>query len=109
MGRGGIAGQKRKSRSNKAGLQFPVARVGRYLKQALTGAAEGRVGKRKARGHGRRGAKGKLTVRMSDSAPVYTAAVLEYLTGNFWRFFCAAIIKFLSLHYFSNLICSRSA
>ena len=84
MGRGGLAGQKRQSRSDKAGLQFPVARVGRYLKQVLTGAghAEGRVGKRKARGRGRRGGKGKVSLRMSDSAPVYTAAVLEYLSGE---------------------------
>ena len=83
MGRGGLAGRKRRSRSDKAGLQFPVARVGRYLKQVLTGAghAEGRVGKRKARGRGRRGG-GKVSLRMSDSAPVYTAAVLEYLSGE---------------------------
>ena len=84
MGRGGVAGQKRRSRSGKAGLQFPVARVGRYLKQVLTGAGPsvGRAGKRKARGRGRRGGKGKVSLRLSDSAPVYTAAVLEYLTGE---------------------------
>ncbi|XP_047307240.1 histone H2A-like [Impatiens glandulifera] len=53
-------GEKKKSisRSVKAGLQFPVGRIGRFLKQ-------GRYGKRVGRG-----------------APVYLAAVLEYLAAE---------------------------
>lgn len=53
-------GAKRKpvSRSAKAGLQFPVGRIGRYLKV-------GRYAKRVGRG-----------------APVYLAAVLEYLAAE---------------------------
>ena len=43
------------ARSNKAGLQFPVARIGRYLKR------------------------GKYASRVGAGAPVYLAAVLEYL------------------------------
>lgn len=45
-------------RSTKAGLQFPVARIGRYLKQ------------------------GKYASRVGAGAPVYLAAVLEYLTAE---------------------------
>ena len=41
--------------SAKAGLQFPVSRIGRYLRQ------------------------GKHATRMGARAPVYLAAVLEYL------------------------------
>ena len=46
------------SKSSKAGLQFPVARVGRYLK------------------------KGKYATRVGAGAPVYLAAVLEYLCAE---------------------------
>ncbi|XP_047320318.1 histone H2A-beta, sperm-like [Impatiens glandulifera] len=53
-------GEKKKSisRSMKAGLQFPVGRIGRFLKQ-------GRYGKRVGRG-----------------APVYLEVVLEYLAAE---------------------------
>ncbi|EFJ50475.1 hypothetical protein VOLCADRAFT_80244, partial [Volvox carteri f. nagariensis] len=46
------------SRSAKAGLQFPVGRIARYLK------------------------KGKYAERIGAGAPVYLAAVLEYLTAE---------------------------
>ncbi len=56
-GRGKTAG-KSTTRSAKAGLQFPVGRIGRYLK------------------------KGKYATRVGAGAPVYLAAVLEYLTAE---------------------------
>ena len=46
------------SKSAKAGLQFPVARVARYLK------------------------KGKYADRLGGGAPVYLSAVLEYLCAE---------------------------
>jgi histone H2A len=55
------AGGSRKksvSRSVKAGLQFPVGRIGRYLK------------------------KGRYAQRVGSGAPVYLAAVLEYLAAE---------------------------
>ena len=58
-GRGkGKSAKKSVSRSSKAGLQFPVGRVARYLKQ------------------------GKYATRVGAGAPVYLAAVLEYLTAR---------------------------
>jgi histone H2A len=56
-GRGGKGG-KSTSRSAKAGLQFPVGRIGRFLK------------------------KGKYATRVGGGAPVYLAAILEYLTAE---------------------------
>ena len=60
---GGKKGGKKKggkstSRSAKAGLQFPVGRMARYLRQ------------------------GGFTKRVGAGAPVYMAAVLEYLTAE---------------------------
>jgi histone H2A len=49
---------KSKSRSSKAGLQFPVGRVHRFLR------------------------KGNYAQRVGGGAPVYLAAVLEYLTAE---------------------------
>ena len=57
-GRGKSEGKKSTSRSFKAGLQFPVGRIGRYLK------------------------KGKYATRVGAGAPVYLASVLEYLTAE---------------------------
>ena len=59
-GRRGVGGPKKKpvSRSVKAGLQFPVGRIGRYLK------------------------KGRYAQRVGSGAPVYLAAVLEYLAAE---------------------------
>jgi len=49
---------KSNSKSARAGLQFPVARVGRYLK------------------------KGGYATRLGAGAPVYMAAVMEYLAAE---------------------------
>ena len=59
-GKGGRGKKKGKStsRSAKAGLQFPVGRVARYLK------------------------KGGYSKRVGGGAPVYMAAVLEYLCAE---------------------------
>ena len=58
-GRGKTAGGKKsQTKSSKAGLQFPVGRIGRYLK------------------------KGKFATRVGAGAPVYLAAILEYLTAE---------------------------
>ena len=57
-GRGKSKGSKSVSRSMKAGLQFPVGRVHRFLKQ------------------------GKYASRIGAGAPVYLAAVLEYLCAE---------------------------
>ena len=57
-GRGKTAGKKAQSRSSKAGLQFPVGRMSRFLK------------------------KGKYATRVGAGAPVYLAAILEYLTAE---------------------------
>ena len=55
---GGKARAKAKSRSSRAGLQFPVGRVHRLLR------------------------KGNYSERVGAGAPVYLAAVLEYLTAE---------------------------
>ena len=60
-GKGGkkeAAGTKSKSRSSKAGLQFPVGRIHRLLR------------------------KGNYAQRIGAGAPVYLAAVLEYLSAE---------------------------
>lgn len=57
-GKGGRGEKKSTTASSKAGLQFPVGRIGRYLRQ------------------------GKYATRMGAGAPVYLAAVLEYLTAE---------------------------
>jgi histone H2A len=54
----GKKGAKSQTRSSKAGLQFPVGRVARYLK------------------------KGRYASRIGGGAPVYMAAVLEYLCAE---------------------------
>ena len=57
-GRGAKSGKKSTTKSVKAGLQFPVGRIGRFLK------------------------KGKFATRVGAGAPVYLAAVLEYLAAE---------------------------
>ena len=57
-GKGGRGEKKSTSSSAKAGLQFPVGRIGRYLRQ------------------------GKYGTRIGGGAPVYLAAVLEYLCAE---------------------------
>ena len=57
-GRGKSKGGKSVSRSTRAGLQFPVGRVARFLR------------------------KGRFAARVGGGAPVYLAAVLEYLSAE---------------------------
>ncbi|MQL76898.1 hypothetical protein Taro_009282 [Colocasia esculenta] len=57
-GRGKAKASKSVSRSHKAGLQFPVGRIARFLKA------------------------GKYAERVGAGAPVYLAAVLEYLAAE---------------------------
>lgn len=59
-GAGGRKGGDRTkiSKSVKAGLQFPVGRIGRFLK------------------------KGRYAKRTAAGAPIYLAAVLEYLAAE---------------------------
>ena len=57
-GRGKTEGKKSQTKSSKAGLQFPVGRMSRFLK------------------------KGKYAARIGAGAPVYLAAILEYLTAE---------------------------
>jgi histone H2A len=56
--KGGGPKKKSVSKSLKAGLQFPVGRIARYLK------------------------KGRYAQRLGTGAPVYLAAVLEYLAAE---------------------------
>ncbi|KAG6386345.1 hypothetical protein SASPL_155243 [Salvia splendens] len=63
--KGGGPKKKPVTRSVKAGLQFPVGRIGRYLK------------------------KGRYSKRVGTGAPVYLAAVLEYLAAELdFALFC---------------------
>jgi len=57
-GKNASSDKKSKSRSSKAGLQFPVGRIHRHLR------------------------KGNYAQRIGAGAPVYLAAVLEYLTAE---------------------------
>ena len=54
----GKSGSKSQTRSSRAGLQFPVGRLARYLKQ------------------------GGYSQRVGGAAPVYMAAVLEYIVAE---------------------------
>ncbi|KHJ43979.1 core histone H2A/H2B/H3/H4 [Trichuris suis] len=57
-GKGGKVKGKSKSRSSRAGLQFPVGRIHRLLRR------------------------GNYAERIGAGAPVYLAAVIEYLTAE---------------------------
>eukprot|EP01083_Nonionella_stella_P097503 274063_1 len=57
-GKRGGKGKKSQTRSARAGLTFPVGRVSRFLRQ------------------------GRYAQRIGGGAPVYMAAVLEYLTAE---------------------------
>jgi len=57
-GKGKGKGGKSVSRSSRAGLQFPVGRIARYLR------------------------KGNYAKRVGGAAPVYLAAVLEYIVAE---------------------------
>lgn len=56
--KGAKVGGKAKTRSSRAGLQFPVGRIHRFIR------------------------KGNYADRVGGGAPVYLAAVLEYLTAE---------------------------
>lgn len=57
-GKGGKIKSKSRTRSSKAGLQFPVGRVHRHLR------------------------KGNYAQRVGSGAPVYLSAVMEYLAAE---------------------------
>jgi histone H2A len=61
-GKGGrgkaVERQMARSRSSKAGLQFPVGRIGRFLKD------------------------GRYAKKIGSGAPIYLAAVLEYIAAE---------------------------
>ena len=57
-GRGKAVASGKSTRSNKAGLTFPVGRISRHLKE------------------------GKFADRVGTGAPIYMAAVLEYLAAE---------------------------
>ncbi|KAA0721445.1 Histone H2A [Triplophysa tibetana] len=66
---GGKARAKAKTRSSRAGLQFPVGRVHRLLR------------------------KGNYAHRVGAGAPVYLAAVLEYLNSTQLYYLTAEILE----------------
>jgi len=72
-GRGGGERKKAVRQSVKAGLQFPVGRVARYLK------------------------KGRYAQRVGVGAPIYLAAVLEYLAAEVRISLCIYLSLSLSL------------
>jgi hypothetical protein len=76
--KGGGPKKKPVTRSVKAGLQFPVGRIGRYLK------------------------KGRYGERVGSGAPVYLAAVLEYLAAEVYNFSPGSCIWFSLLLVFGN-------
>ena len=67
-GKGGKARSKPKSRSSRAGLQFPLGRVHRFLKR------------------------GNYGDWIGAGAPVYLAAVMEYLAAEILEL--AQVVKF---------------
>lgn len=69
--KGGGPKKKPTSRSVRAGLQFPVGRIGRYLK------------------------KGRYSQRVGTGAPVYLAAVLEYLAAEVTSHLLSPFLDFL--------------
>lgn len=73
--KGGGPRKKAVTRSVKAGLQFPVGRIGRYLK------------------------KGRYAKRVGTGAPVYLAAVLEYLAAE-----VSFPIQFIYISYMSRSV-----
>lgn len=78
----GTASKKAVSRSSKAGLQFPVGRIARFLKA------------------------GKYAERVGGGAPVYLAAVLEYLAAEvnlFLLFLSLSLCLYIYIYIFLDL------
>jgi histone H2A len=65
--KGKATGSKQMSRSSKAGLSFPVGRIARMLKS------------------------GRYAERVGIGAPVYLAAVLEYLVAEILEVSCMVV------------------
>lgn len=80
-GRGKPKAVKSVSRSSKAGLQFPVGRIARFLK------------------------KGRYAQRVGSGSPVYLSAVLEYLAAEVCFHFHSRELIFLSLSLISFFEC----
>lgn len=78
-GRGKSKASKSISRSQKAGLQFPVGRIARFLKS------------------------GKFAERVGAGAPVYLAAVLEYLAAEVSISASDLVLEILSFLTFRSL------
>lgn len=71
-GRGRSKDTKPVSRSHKAGLQFPVGRVARFLK------------------------KGRYAQRVGSGSPVYLSAVLEYLAAEVRSYFFSLLYEIIN-------------
>jgi len=69
-GRGKPKTTKSVSRSSKAGLQFPVGRIARYLKA------------------------GRYAQRVGSGSPVYLSAVLEYLAAEVSSIIHLTVVNF---------------
>lgn len=78
---GSGAAKKATSRSSKAGLQFPVGRIARFLKA------------------------GKYAERVGAGAPVYLAAVLEYLAAEVYTALLLFICLSISVDVFYVNLC----
>ena len=79
-GKGKTAGKKQVSRSSKAGLQFPVGRIARYLK------------------------KGKYATRIGAGAPVYLVSLV--VQSDLALFIVHPTFKFDQCWSLHNTVCS---
>lgn len=79
-GRGKPKATKSVSRSSKAGLQFPVGRIARFLKA------------------------GKYAERVGAGAPVYLSAVLEYLAAEVTNNLLISRFQFLDFDFNCKIV-----